>query len=1199
MFSIFKMLSARSVSSFVYLHLFSAENLVVSRSQHMKIFPTHFGSIRVRAFRRYALETALAACIMLVFGSATRMDGQVLTGQIDGSVHDSSGAVVPNAIVTVTNTDQKLVVRTVKTDAQGQFTAPLLSIGTYSLTIKVPGFETYTVKGLEVHVGQPTPAPTIALSAGEVSQTVDVTAGAVATQLDSPASNTLINNDQVTQLPLSSRNYLQLLYIQPGISGGIPGPDDRGNITTNGQVNTQTFSVNGNGTAANAYFVDGADTLKRAGQQPVAFPGVDFIQEINLQRADYGAEFGGAGAAFVSVQTKSGSSAFHGGAFGFFRSQILNANAYFNKVVTPQVVRGGLRYADFGYYVGGPVLIPGFNHGNSKTFFFFGQEYLREASTFPQTITNLSTVGQRSGTFTHPVCIAYNANRTTCTATTTTIPTTRFDPTAQAYLKNIMNNLPAPNAPGGDPQGLTANATGINNESQTLIRIDHQFNQRLSVFFRYLDDPFNLVVPDGFQATSSIPGVATSRMTNGSTNWLGHFTYVISANHILEGGYAQRANWVTSQPIGYLEAANSPDIHVQLPYPSTLGQVPHVNINGSNFAVTGPYNERGPLQQIFLNNTNSLGRHTLKLGFNAELETGGSTAASANAGTFTFSPGTLPCTVVTPGQPCVSPTQFEQSFANFLLGNVTTFTQAATDVAGTNHTNIYEGYVQDDFRANNRLTLTAGMRYSYFASATTADLPGHPQIPVQNFDPQVYNPAQAPALTSSGTICTVAPCAGGKTPNPNYNPINGIIIGNQNSPFGSDVQTTPNKNFAPRIGFTYDVSGNGKQALRGGFGIYYLSVTGNQAKFATSQNPPNVTNVTINNTTFANPSGGTAAAASPTVLQALQVNPPPSYSEQYSLDFQQQIGSGTVLDVGYYGNHGVHLFNNIDTNQAPAGAYVAAGVIPNNAVTAGNTPNLNLLRPYVGYSAITTEAHIFSSSYNSLQATLRQRIRGGAIITASYTWARALTNSRTPQNSANLAAEYGPDGQMRKDIFNASFSYPLPFYKNQQGILGHILGGYQVAGIVSFGSGQYLTASTTALDPAGVGLLVGPATGRPDYVSNPNAGAPHSFQQWFNTASFTPRFGQSPLAYPTGQITPGNAGIGTIIGPGYENWDLSAYKNIKIERSIDFQLRAEAFNAFNHTNFAGVSTTTTASNYGQVTSAGPNRTLQVGGKLTF
>ena len=1121
-------------------------------------------------------RAGLLLALVLLFGKPL-VNGQVLTGEIDGSVRDTAGAVVPNATVTITNTDVNLIQRTLKADAQGQFTAPLLTVGSYSVAVSAPGFKTNTVSGISVHVGQPSEVP-VALSIGQVSEAITVTATNVAPQLDSAASSTLIESQQVTGLSLSSRNYLQLLYIQPGISGGIPGPDDRGNITTSGQVNTQLFSVNGNGTAANGYFVDGADTLKRAGQQPVAFPGVDFIQEINLQRSNYGAEYGGAGAAFVSVQTKPGGADFHGGAFGFFRSQILNANSYFNNLA--HVPRGGQRYADFGYYLSGPVWIPKItDRHHAKTFFFFGQEYLRTENSVQQTITNLPTIAQRAGNFDVPVCTAYVAAK--CVSTVTSIA--QIDPTAQQFLKDIINHLPAPNNP-NDPQGLITQAIGYNNETQTLIRVDHQFNDKLSVFFRYLDDPFNLTVPNGFQATSSIPGVATSRMTNGSTNWLGHVTYVMGSNHILEGGYSTRANWVTAQATGYMQAPNSPDIQIKLPYANTTGQVPHININGANYAVTSPYNERTPLHQIFANNTNSLGRHTLKFGVNVELMTGGSTTGSANAGAFTFSPGTLPAG---------GATQFDQAFANFLLGVPATFTQANIDAVAAYRTNIYEGYVQDDFRVTNRLALTAGMRYTYFASGTSATLAdGYPKLSTLNFDPDTYNPAHAPTLNNQGVICTIAPCAGGKTPNPAYDPSNGIIVGGQNSPFGNTIQATPNKNFGPRVGFTDDVFGNGKTAFRGGFGLYYLSVTGNQIKFAQAQNYPNILNATISNPSFANPGNGVPQfSASPNVLQALQIHDPPSYSEQYSLDLQQQLKWGTVFDVGYYGNHGVHLFSNIDINQAPAGLYVQNGLIAGNVVTGGNTPILNQIRPYIGYSAITTQSDIFTSSYNSLQTTLRKQIAGGGIVTASYTYSKALTNARTPQNSANLIAEYSHTDFDRTHVFNASFVYPLPFYRDENGVVGHLLGGFELSGIVSVGSGQYLTPTTSAVDPGGVGLLVGPATGRPDFLANPNSNAPHTLKQWFNITSF----GQVP----TGQYRPGNSRPDSILGPGYQNWDLSAFKNIRFERQVNFQLRAEAYNIFNHTNFSAVQTTLGSSNYGQITGTGSPRILQLGAKLQF
>ena len=1105
------------------------------------------------------------------------LQAQVLTGEIDGSVQDSSGAVVPNATVTITNTGEHLVQRIVKTGSNGEFTAPLLSVGTYSLTISSPGFKSFTVSSVDVHVGSPVTLP-VKLSLGTVAETVSVSADQIATQLDTAAAGTLIEAQQVTGLSLSSRNYLQLMYIQPGISSGAPGPDDRGNITTSGQVNVQTFSVNGSGTAANGYFVDGADTLKRAGQQPVAFPGVDFIQEINLQRANYGAEYGGAGAAFVSVQTKSGTADFHGGAFGFFRSQIFNANTYFNNLA--QVPRGGQRYADFGYYLGGPVWIPGLtDRAHTKTFFFFGQEYLRTRNAVQQSITNQPTAAQRTGNFPVPVCVTYVAGK--CTVTTTQI--TKINPTAQGYLTDIISKLPLPNNP-NDPQGLITQATGYNNETQTLIRIDHQFNDRLSVFFRYLDDPFNLVVPDGFQAPTSIPGVATSNMTNGSTNWLGHFTWVLGANHVLEGGYSTRANWVTAQAIGSILSANSPDIHIATPYPVTIGQVPHLSINGSSYAAYSPYNERTPLQQIFLNNTNTLGRHTVKLGVNVELMTGGSTTGFANAGNFAFSPGALPAG---------GATQFDQAFANFLLGTPSTFTQGSNDPSPDYRTNIYEGYVQDDFRLSNRVTLTYGMRYSYFAGATSSSLGhGYSHFPLLNFDPATYNPALAPTLNNVGVICTVAPCAGGKVPNSSYSPMNGIIVGGQNSPFGANIQTTPNKNFAPRVGFTDDVFGNGKTALRGGFGIYYFAITGNQFKFAQAQDYPNILNATISSPSFTNPGNGVPQfSASPNVLQALQTHDAAPYSEQYNVDIQHEFKGGTVLDVGYYGNHGVHLFANIDVNQAPQGAYVANNLIAGNTVTAATTPYLNQIRPYKGYSAIPTQSDLFSSNYNSLQASLRKQFSKGGIVTVNYTYSKAMTNARTPQNTADIQAEYSHTNLDRTNIFNASAVYPLPFFRGQNNLLGHIAGGFELSGIVSYGSGEFVTATTTAVDPGGVGLLVGPATGRPDYVKNPNSGAPHRLKQWFNTSAFQ--------LVPAGQYHVGNDGPNNILGPGYENWDLSVYRNIHLIKETSLQLRAEAYNTFNHTNFTSLQTQLGTSNYGQVTEAGSPRVMQFGAKFKF
>jgi hypothetical protein len=303
--------------------------------------------------------------------------------------------------------------------------------------------------------------------------------------------------------------------------------------------------------------------------------------------------------------------------------------------------------------------------------------------------------------------------------------------------------------------------------------------------------------------------------------------------------------------------------------PQTIGQVPHLAINGSSYAVTSPYNERTPVHQIFVNSTNSIGRHTIKLGTNVELMTGGSTTGSANAGNFTFSPGTI----------LSGSTQFAQAFANFLQGLPANFTQANIDPITVYRTNIYEDYAQDDIHVSPRLTASVGMRYTYFAGATSASLEGESKpLPLVNFDPDRYSASLAPTINNVGVICTTAPCAGGKTPNPAYSPLNGIIVSDQNSPFGSNIQTTPNKNFAARFGFSYDLFGNGKTALRGGFGLYYFSVTGNQYKFAQGQDYPNILNTTISSPSFTNPGNGVPQfSASPNILQALQAHDPPPY----------------------------------------------------------------------------------------------------------------------------------------------------------------------------------------------------------------------------------------------------------------------------------------------------------------------------------
>jgi len=1136
-----------------------------------------------RGIADFATKFLLIMLVLVL--SASYICAQNSTGEIDGTVTDSTNAVIPNASVILTNTDQNAVVRTLKTDGQGQFVAAQLATGHYLLTIKASGFQKLVEHGIEVHVNQQT-AVHVVLQPGETSETITVSAAPLAPETQSPAAGTLIGGSQVEQLSLAGRNYESLLSLQPGVSGDIPASINRGHFSSTGSTNNADFQVNGQRTSQNGYYLDGADILNHGSStQASMFPSIDAIQEMNLLRNSYGAQYGGSGSAIIAMQTRSGTTVFHGDAFEFFRSQILNANNYFNNLA--HVARPGIRMNDYGYSLGGPVWIPHRTDvHNTKTFFFILQELLRSETQSTETLSNIPTQAQRQGIFAAPVCVAYSGS--TCTQSATSI--TNIDPTAQTYLKDILNKTPLPNNP-NDPQGLIASETGISNETQTVIRIDHRFDQRLSIFFRYLNDPFHLLVPNGVFGSSGIPGVATSTIFNSGTSYLGHVTFVLDSTTVIDGGYAYTPSSSTAKAIGLIAESNSPDIQPTLPYVSTVDRVPSLSIDGRSYSATSPYDNPAHYHQVFVNVTHTSGRHTFYMGGVFESMSSSSDSGSTNGGVFTFG-----ATAVPSGS---SASQFMQSFANFLEGRVSTFSQTSINAAGSVNSNLYEGYFQDDFRASTRLTLNGGVRYTLVQTPYAGPFLGASTIPFTNFVPSQYNAANAPTIGSNGLICTASPCPGGAAPNSAYNPLNGIIIAGKTSPYGNAVASQPKLDFAPRAGFAWDVRENGTTSLRGGYGIYYIQNNLGPFQAAAHVNPPFITTTTIPNTSFDSPGNGIpVASSSPLVMTASQEETIQPYSQDWSLDLQQQAGKSILVDIGYYGDRGTHLLGEEDINQPLPGAYVQDGVIPGNKITASNTAMLNRIRPFLGFGVIPMYGPMFTSNYHSLQTSLAKRFRDGSIVNVDYTWSKALTNSQSdsgkgPQSIYDLRTEYGRAAFNRTSVFSANVVYNLPFFRSQHGLVGYALGGWETTAIIGYASGLPLSAASKNVDPAGLGLLASgtPAQARPDQIANPNNSAPHHLKQWFNTAAFA--------QVPAGEYRPGNAHVNSITGPGYEVWNLSIFKNIAIRDQAKMQFRVESFNTLNHTNFSGVAATLAQSNYGQVTSSGEARVVQLAAKITF
>ena len=1214
---------------------------------------------------------ALIVMVLLISGANSAWAQNVL-GSISGTITDVSGAAIKDASVTITNTDRNQS-RIVTTNGAGNYTAVSLPLGTYTLKIAASGFRTEVVTGLILHAND---ALTInrPLAVGNSTQEVTVTADEVQLNLENGMSQGLINGTQIRELPLNNRNYEQLLLLQPGVSYG--GASDQlyiGVSLPSGTSNQVQFSINGSRPTSNNWTVDGADNVDRgANLTLLTYPSVDAIAEFKTLRGTYLAEFGRNASAQINVITRSGTNTFHGSAYEFFRNDIFNANAYFNKVATV-VQRPLLRYNDFGYTVGGPVWIPHVYDGRDKTFFFFSQEF-RRVINYATVTAFLPTAAEMSGDFTQgfanntnaqgptAVCTSYSQNQANGTYTCNYgTKVKNISPTAQAYIKDIYSKMPQPNvaanlAAGIDPHSYIYNQRNVFNNTQELVRIDQALG-KLNLFYRYLHDSLPSVEPGGLFTGSALPGVATTSTRVPGTQHLGHATYTFTPTLLADVGYAYSYGGVLSSPIGLGASVNSPDINPALPFPTSgvpsstaLNIIPSVNIAGlTGVANNGVYDDTNHNHNVYGSVTKTLGQHTFKAGVTYnhyekhENSLGNPTSTVFPQGLFGFTNSGVATPTATQAATAggAVPSQADAAFANFLLGNVNnTFQQASAALTVNIVQNLIEAYVQDDWKATPRLTLNLGVRYSYFAQPTDSN------HLLNNFDPAAFNPANAMTVSSTGVLClpNVATCANANGLNPGHanpagDPLNGMILGTSGnyghaSPYGAKVATAQKANLAPRLGFAYDVFGNGKTSLRGGFGMAYDQSQVHPYENGGFSNLPYVNQPTIPITTFDNPGGGTAKinTALPSV-QGFSVNYQTPYTMQYSLDVQQAITPTFILDVGYFGSMSRHLQGVVDLNTLRPGAFLGKGLSQYAICTTGFIATtceqqLNQIRPYPGYLNVNITSTIFTANYNGLQVKTTKRFSGKSFIDANYTWSRALTNaindySTAPQNVYNINGDYGRAVYDRTNILTFNGVYEMPWYRDQKGVVGHLIGGWELTGLYTINSGLPLTvtlssgggticyvctssASQTSIlglpnggqvnDSAGLGIMNGPdpASLRPNQVLDPNNGYGqkiHTRLNWFYRPAFV-----SPTA---AAVQVGNEKRGAINGPGFNRLDVGLFRNFRIHEDLVFQLRGSAYNALNHTNFQGVTTSGTSSSFGQVTSARDNRILQVAGKITF
>jgi hypothetical protein len=1128
------------------------------------------------------MTKTICLCLLLTLACLPALWAQDVSGSIAGTVMDPSNAAIPNAKITVTNTDRDQVIRTLNSGPEGTYSAPLLPVGTYSLKVEAAGFRAATLQGIKLNVNDNLTL-NVNLQVGSQAEQVTVAEAPVTVELGTATAANVITGTQVRELSISTRNYQMLVGLMPGVTAASTDQLFVGNSLPSGVANTMPFSINGQRNSANNWTVDGADNVDRGSNLTLLnYPSVDAIAEFKVLRSLYTADSGRAGGAQINVVTKSGASQYHGDAYEFIRNDAFAANNTYNNMKLVNLGPDGkarvspLRYNNFGYTFGGPIR-------KNKTFFFFSQEF-RRVIQYPTLTSTVPSNLEKQGAFSVPVCTAYTG--TTCSASATQI--TSINPIAQQYIKDIFSKIPEGV---GLADTLVAPVRSVFNHRQELIRVDHAFSEKFQLWGRFLNDSIPTTEPGGIFGTAVIPGVAITNSNSPGRTAVIHAVNSIRPTLLNEAGFNFTYGAYLSTPAGMTAKANAPSVNPPLAFANMLGVIPAVSFTGGSSVVgVGPYIDYNYNYAFFDNVTWIKGRHTLKFGITVnKYQKHENSPNGNNYGTFAFT---------APAKPSSATPNFQQSWANFLLGNVTTFSQASRDITPDVRAWQWEAYTQDDFRVTPRLTLYAGLRYSFFGQPKDAN------GLLSNFDPQSYQASAAPRIDpANGNIIanTGAPLTG--LPSGMVNVWSGLVFNNLNSRFGGKVANDVWTNLAPRVGLAWDPFGAGKTSVRAGYGLYYDSSLFGIYEQNILINPPYVQSLSVSGGTFANPTGGTAnVSAAPLALRGTASPYMTPYSQQWSLDLQQQIGKSFVLDLGYYGSKGTHLLGIIDLNQVRPGVAYAAGLHQGAGtafISGTDSTRINAVRPYLGYNAINVVEPWFDSNYHSLQVSAQRDFHDAGMFQLSYTWSKNLTDngsdrSNAPQSTYNFHdGEYGPAALDRRHVLSINYVYELPFFKNAKCVLGHLLKGWQLSGIISYGTGLPTTVTTTGVDPAGLGLLGSSASSaRPDLICNPNANAPHTVAQWFNTSCFA--------LVPSGEIRPGNEGRYVLRLPGYERWDFTLSKNFQLNERFKLQMRGETFNVFNHANPSAFGSVVYANAlFGTISGFRDPRIVQLAGKLYF
>ena len=1082
-----------------------------------------------RGHGRMATISGLIASFL--FASLTLWAQTTGTGTIDGTVTDATGAIIAGVQVTATQVATG-VSRTTTTNAAGFYVLTPMQIGQYKVTASRAGFSAYDRSGVILDADSRVTV-NIPLSVGASTQTITVVDKATTLHTETGAVNTVVSGALVQELALNGRNFSQLLTLGPGVVSEQT--DLRMGVSQEGNP---LMSVNGGRINATAYTFDGVLAMDTGGNRGInLFPPQEAIDEVQVHKSNYSADTGSYGYGQVNVVTKSGGSEFHGTLYEVNGNADFDARNFFSATVPP------FNQNMFGFTIGGPVFAKSSSSKHDKVFFFWSEGWNRRIgpnlvnfTSAPQSVFTATTptAAQREGNFGSTII----TNPATGQPFPNNIINVPLDPNAVLLLQNFY---PLPNRSGSPNYSFSTDSRS--NWREELGRTDIRISNKLSLMVRYAQDTWredeNILAPSN-AAFPTEPGFIAKPGKNGvisltdvfSPYTVNQFTLGFSRNAIQElpGSQAQR----TGLTIPSLFGANTPNV------------IPNITISGySNIGVSGVTNNANPVTTYRDDLTHQIGNHTLKAGFDfMRIVKFSFFPINGQAGAFTFNGAGTNTT--------------GNALADFLLGNAYEYTEQSAIPPTYEFANTYELYFQDDWKVRHNLTINLGLRNGIYAGAPDGR---EKYNNISNFVPSLYNPADAPTVLSNGRLVAGT-----------GDPLNGIITpANQKGlSLPPALKTTRYDNLGPRVGFAWSLGKSQKTVVRGGYGIFYHWDGDNDESM--SQNPPFSSSASIFNTHLSSFSTGTGATFPPG-LTAEDINSLYPMVQQWSFTVEREIPSNTVLSIAYVGNRASHLDQSFNINQPQ----------PNLLVPGGT--NLSTIVPYLGYGSISFDDRNAAALYNSLQFDARHRVGHGLTFEAGYTWSRSLC-WQVGQNTLTQQNEEGLCSLNRTNNFTFSYVYSLPFYREQKGLTGKVLGGWEWSGTATYASGLPLTVAETG-NRSGTGNA-----GRPNLVGPLNI-QPRNVSAYFNTAAFAaPALGQF-----------GNEGVDILTGPGPAVWNMNLYKDSSVhlfrDKQANVKFGVEFFNVFNQVSFNGVGTTYGSATFGHITSALDPREADFKVSLTY